>query len=137
MSNRPMNDPTPTNHDITQAKTPETPIIEQFNKLKEIVLVNNTATTFANSLHLLLILIKESMILAWLALCWGIVALSLTGEQLKWLTQHLKHWWQHLNEVGQQKSATDMAQAFTAKSQHVFQKLVVEARKQVGLQDHP
>jgi hypothetical protein len=141
MSNTLINESTVVDRDATNANLADTPIVEQFKKLQQMFLMNDTATTFGKSLGLLFVLVKESMILAWLALCWGIVGLSLAGNTAKQMIQGLKDWWNKLHELGQHQSTTDIAtetaQSFFSKSQHVAQNLVVEAKKQVGLQDQP
>jgi hypothetical protein len=141
MSNTLINESTVVDRDATDANLAGTPIVEQFKKLQQMFVMNDTATTFGKSLGLLFVLIKESMILAWLALCWGIVGLSLAGNTAKQMIQGLKDWWNKLHELGQHQSTTDIAtetaQSFFSKSQHVVQNLVVEAKKQVGLQDQP
>jgi hypothetical protein len=141
MSNTLINESTVVDRDATNANLADTPIVEQFKKLQQMFVMNDTATTFGKSLGLLFVLIKESMILAWLALCWGIVGLSLAGNTAKQMIQGLKDWWNKLHELGQHQSTTDIAtetaQSFFSKSQHVAQNLVVEAKKQVGLQDQP
>ncbi len=139
MSNTIINAATVVNQDTTNSKVTNTPIVQQFKKLQQMFLVHDTATTFGKSLGLLFVLIRESMILAWLALCWGIVGLSLAGNTGKQMFQGLKNWWNRLHELGQHQSTTDLAtetaQSFFSKSQNVLQNLVVEAKKQVGLQD--
>jgi len=141
MSNTLINESTVVDRNKTDANASATPIVEQFKKLQQMFVMNDTATTFGKSLGLLFVLIKESMILAWLALCWGIVGLSLAGNTAKQMIQGLKDWWNKLHELGQHQSTTDIAtetaQSFFSKSQHVVQNLVVEAKKQVGLQDQP
>lgn len=102
-------------------------------------LINEPATTFGKSLGLLFALIKESMILVWLVLCWGIVGLSLAGGNIKPTYQGLTDWWNRLHELRQHQStkdiATEAAQSFVSKSQNIIQNIVVEAKKQVGWQD--
>lgn len=137
MSNTIINEATAVNQDATNSEVTDTPIVQQFKKLQQMFLVHDTATTFSKSLGLLFVLIRESMILAWLALCWGIVGLSLVGNTAKQMIQGFKDWWNKLHELGQHQStteiATETAQSFFSKSQHVVQNLVVEAKKQVGL----
>lgn len=139
MSDTLINKSTAVSSESTDSKTSDTPIVQQFKKLQQMFLINDPATTFGKSLGLLFTLIKESIILGWLALCWGIVGLSLAGTTIKPTCQGLKDWWNRLHELRQHQStrdiATEAAQSFVSKSQHIIQNLVVEAKKQVGWQD--
>jgi hypothetical protein len=139
MSNTLINESTVANRNTTDSKATDTPIVQQFKKLQQMFVMNDTATTFGKSLGLLFVLLKESMILAWLALCWGIVGLSLAGNTAKQMFWGLQDWRNKLHELGEHQSTTDIAtetaQSFFSKGQHVVQNLVVEAKKQVGLQD--
>jgi hypothetical protein len=140
MSNTLINESTVIDRDTTDANAADTPIVEQFKKLQQMFVMNDTATTFGKSLGLLFVLIRESMVLAWLVLCWGVVGLSLAGNTVKQIFQGFKGWWNRLHELGQHQSTTDIAtetaQSFFSKSQHIAQNLVAEAKKQVGLQDY-
>jgi hypothetical protein len=133
MSSTIANEPEVLNHDNTDSNIVNTPIAEQFDKLKQIFLVNDTAKTFEQSLRLLFILIRESMILIWLALCWGVVALNWANVHLKQIGQGAKSWWNAFQEVDQHKSKMDIA---TEIVQNTMQNLVAKAKKQVGLQDN-
>lgn len=134
-----INKSTALSSEPTDSKTLDKPIVQQFKKLQQMVLINDPATTFGKSLGLLFALIKESMILGWLALCWGIVGLSLAGNTIKPTYQGLKDWWDRLHELRQHQSARDIAteatQSFVSKNQRIIQNLVVEAKKQVGWQE--
>lgn len=125
MSDTLINKSTAVISEPTDSKTIDTPIVRQFKKLQQMFLLNDPATTFGKSLGLLFALIKESMILGWLALCWGIVGLSLAGATVKPTCQRLKDWWNRLHELRQHQStrdiATEAAQSFVSKSQHTNQ----------------
>lgn len=114
-------------------KLDNTSIVTKFNQLKQIFLNNDTAETFSKSFHLLFVLIKESMILLWLLLCWSIVALSWVSDRAKEIYQGVLDWWNTLHAAEQYSSKADIA-AETV--QNGIQKLVAKAKKQVGLSEH-
>jgi hypothetical protein len=123
----------------TESNVYKTPITEQFNKLQQLLTVNDTAKTFGTSLQLLFSLIKESMILIWLALCWGIVALSWLGNNTQQLGGKLKGYWNLAKEFSQHPKKQDIAnktiQFSFDKSKSALQQVVSEAKKQVGFQE--
>jgi hypothetical protein len=121
------------NHENNNSNIANTPITEQFNKLKQLFLVNDTARTFEKSLRLLFVLIRESMILIWLSICWGVVALNWVGAHSTQIGQGVKDWWNAFHAGDPHKSKMDIA---TETVQNAMQKLVVNAKKQVGLQDN-
>lgn len=91
MSDTLINKSTALSFEPTDSKALDTPIVQQLKKLQQMFLINDPATTFGKSLGLLFALIK-SMILGWLALCWGIVGLSLAGATIEPTYQRLKDW---------------------------------------------
>jgi hypothetical protein len=113
-------------------KLENTSIVTKFNQLKQIFLNNDTAETFSKSFHLLFVLIKESMILIWLLLCWSIVALSWVSDRTKQIYQGVLGWWNTLHAAEQYSSKVDIA---TETVQNGIQKLVAKAKKQVGLSE--
>jgi hypothetical protein len=113
-------------------KLDNAPIVTKFNQLKQIFLNNDTAETFSKSFHLLFVLIKESMILIWLLLCWSIVALSWISDRAKQIYQGVLGWWNTLHAAEQYSSKVDIA---TETVQNGIQKLVAKAKKQVGLSE--
>ncbi len=104
-------------------------ISEQFTKLKDLFLLQDTGKTFIKSLRLLFIVIKESMILMWLALCWCVVGISLMGSKTTQASEKIVSWWHSLsnqNKSTKEVAATTLRQA--------AQSIISKARKQVGLQ---
>jgi hypothetical protein len=114
-------------------KLENTSIVTKFNQLKQIFLNNDTAETFSKSFHLLFVLIKETTILIWLALCWSIVALSWISDRAKQIYQGVLGWWNTLHAAEQYSSKVDIA---TETVHNGIQSLVAKARKQVGLSKH-
>lgn len=114
-------------------KLDNTPIVTKFNQLKQIFLNNDTVETFSKSFHLLFVLIKETTILIWLALCWSIVALSWISDRTKEIYQGVLDWWNTLHAAEQYSSKVDLA---TETVNNGIQSLVAKARKQVGLSEH-
>jgi hypothetical protein len=133
MSTTHTNDPKVSKHDTTDSIMTNDSIAQQFDKLKQLFLVNDTAKTFEKSLHLLFILAKESMILIWLALCWVVVALSWVSVHSTQIVHSVKGWWSAFHDVNPHKSKIDIA-AETV--QNTMQSLVSKAKKQVGLRDN-
>jgi biopolymer transport protein ExbB/TolQ len=123
----------------TEVDSVNTPIVEQFNKLKQVFLVNDTATTFSKTVQLLFALGKEAMVLIWLVICWGIVALSLVSEKVKQLSQRLTIRWNEFQDLRQHQSMADIApktaQSIFSTGEQTVQNLVAEAKKQVGFQN--
>jgi hypothetical protein len=109
-----------------------TPIAEQVKKMKDLLVVNDTANTFSKSARLLFVLAKESAILLWLTLCWGVVALSWVADGAKQLQPKLQEWWRSLKSFGQRESKVELA---TGTLQTAVQNLVVKAKKQVGVSE--
>lgn len=115
-----------------QESVPETNsvnISNQFNKLKEFFLLKDTAKTFFKSLQLLFIVLKESMILIWLSLCWCVVALSLLGDRVIQAAKSINAWWSSLSN--QNISKKEVA---VSTFQDAIHSLISKAKKQVGLQ---
>ncbi len=121
-----------TNASKNQKIVPETDsinIANQFQKLKELFLLKDTAKTFTKSLQLLFIVFKESMILIWLSLCWCIVALSLLGDGVIQTTKRINNWWSSLSSPDTSKKEVAIT---TFKG--AIHSLISKAKKQVGLQ---
>jgi hypothetical protein len=133
MSTTRANDPKTSNHDVTNSILVSDSITQQFDKLKQLFFVNDTAKTFEKSLHLFFVLTKESMILIWLALCWVIVAVSWVSAHSTQIVHGVKGWWSAFHEVDPHKSKMDIA---IETIQNTMQSLVLQAKKQVGLQDN-
>jgi hypothetical protein len=121
------------NHENNSSTITSTSISEQFNKLKQLVVVNDTARTFKKSLRLLFVLIRESMILIWLAVCWGIVAVHWVGTYSTQMGQGVKNWWKAFHEIDSHQSKMDIAAEV---AQNAMQNLVSKAKKQIGIQDN-
>ncbi len=110
----------------------KTPLAEQVIKMKELLVVNDTANTFSKSFRLLFLLLKEAAVLVWLALCWGVVALSWIGDGAKQIGPKLQIVWTSLKALGQRESKVELA---TGTMQNAIQTLVVKAKKQVGVSE--
>jgi uncharacterized membrane protein len=138
MSNTLIDETKAVSNDTADFNSTNTPIVEQFNKLKQMFLVNDTVPTLSKSLLLLSVLLKEVAVLFWLALCWGIVALSLGVETVTQIAQRFNGWRNRLYEVGQHQSFKDIApitaQSIFSNGKQTIQALVAQARKQVGFQ---
>lgn len=137
MSNSIMHESEVINQSANNAS--KTPIFEQFNKLKQLWMVNDTVKIFGTSLQLLFSLIRESTILIWLAICWGIVVLSYFSDPAQQIGARLKSGWNVFKELrkypSRQEFATQLIQSTFYKSKCSLQNLVVEVKKQVGLKD--
>jgi hypothetical protein len=121
------------NHTHTDSNAKNTTIAEQFDKLKQLFLVDDTVKTFEKSVRLLFTLIRESITLIWLVFCWGIVALNWVGVHARQVAQGLKSWLKAFHAVDEHKSKKDIAAEI---AQNAMQNLVVKAKKQIGLQDN-
>jgi hypothetical protein len=117
----------------TDSNVTNATISEQFEKLKQLFLIDDTVKTFEKSLRLLFILIRESITLIWLVFCWGIVALNWVGVHARQVSQGFKSWLKAFHAVDEHKSKKDIAAEI---ARNAMQNLVVKAKKQIGLQDN-
>lgn len=121
------------NHENNSSNITNTPVGEQFNKLKQLIVFNDTGRTIEKSLRLLFALSRELMILIWLVVCWGIVAVHWVGTHSTQMGQGIKDWWKAFHEVELHQSKMDIV---TEAAQNVMQNLVAKAKKQISLQDN-
>jgi hypothetical protein len=133
MSIKPAKESENLNHVTSNSDMANHSVAQQFDKLKQLFLVDDTLKTFEKSLHLLFVLIKESIILTWVALCWGIVALNSLGVHSVQLGQEVKAWRNSLQEEAQNKSKIEI---LTEIARDLARNLVVKARKQIRLHEH-
>lgn len=144
MSNSVMNNQASVNS--SNSVTPESnalknPLPEQVNKLRQILFTKDTATTFGQSFRLLGVLIKEMAVLAWLALCWGIVAIGWLVNKTGQTGQFLQASWTTLQTSNQHHTpseiATETGKTVLNKGKTAIAQIMTEAKKQVGLVDEP
>lgn len=124
-----------TNHQVTGSN----PAAAQLNKLQQILFTRDTAVTFSQSLRLLLTLVKESLVLLWLGLCYGFVAFGWLGNKVVQMAQATKSRLTTLQETSREQSVTEIA-AETGKtvltsSKATIDYMMTQAKKQVGLLD--
>jgi hypothetical protein len=133
-----MDDRPPTNP-IPDPGTANNPLREQADKLKGILFTKDTAATLGQSVRLLFVVLKEALVLAWLAVCWGIVAIGWLGNKTTETGQQFKQQWTTFQETHQNQTASDIV-AETSKSvlnssKTVMGQIMTGAKKQVGLLD--
>ncbi len=115
------------------------PLKEQADKLKGSLFTKDTAATLGQSVRLIFVMLKEALVLAWLALCWGIVAISWLGNKTTQTGQQFRQQLTTFQETHQDQTASDIA-AETSKSvlntsKTVIEQILTGAKKQVGLLD--
>ena len=119
--------------------TTTNPMKEQIKTIKQIFLVDETAHTFSKSFQLLFRLVKESLILIWLSLCWGIVAITWMLDRGKATRYQVEQLYEKICTFSQNRTKkeviVDATQTLSNKSQNTLKTMVIKAKKQVGLQD--
>jgi hypothetical protein len=138
MTNSIMDDRSTANP-TTNSDLANNPLREQADKLKELLFTKDTAATLGQSVRLILVLLKEALVLAWLTLCWGIVAIGWLGNKTTETGQQFKQQLSTFQEAHQNQTVSDIA-AETSKSvlnssKSVMEQIVTGAKKQVGLLD--
>ncbi|UBF30542.1 hypothetical protein K9N68_35790 (plasmid) [Kovacikia minuta CCNUW1] len=123
----------------TNPATINNPLAEQADKLKGILFTKDTATTLGQSVRLIFVVLKEALVLAWLALCWGIVAIGWLGNKSTQTGQQLRQQLTTFQETHQDQTASDIAtetsKSVLNSSKTVVEQILTEAKKQVGLLD--
>jgi hypothetical protein len=123
------------NHPVEDAN----PAIAQLHKLRQIALTRDTVSTFSQSIRLLFTLLKETGILLWLAVCYGLIAIGWVGNKAVESGQRAKSWLNSLRESSQNQSATEIAaetgKSVLAGSKTTIDYVMTQAKKQVGLID--
>lgn len=139
MSNPSLNDRPFADSTSPNSNAFNNPVAEQFQKLKQMVFTKDTARSLGQSLRLIFVVIRESLVLAWLALCWAIVAMSWLTTKTKQTSQTLKDNWTTFQESHQNQSASEIAtetgKSVLNSSKSAIDRIVVEAKKQVGLNE--
>lgn len=142
MSNSVMNNQASVNSSnsaTAKSSSLNNPLPEQVNKLRQLLFTKDTATTFGQSFRLLGVLIKEIVVLAWLALCWGIVAIGWLVNKTGQTGQLLQESWTKLQESNQNHTpseiATETGKTVLNKGKTAIAQIMTEAKKQVGLVD--
>lgn len=138
MSNATINKPASTKIAMNQSEE-SNPTIAQLNKLRQIIFTRDTALTFSQSIRLLFTLLKESLVLLWLALCYTLVALGWLGNKAIQSGQVTQKWVSTLRETSREQSPGEVA-AETGRtvldgSKVAIDYVMTQARKQVGLTD--
>jgi hypothetical protein len=140
-----LNSPVPPNASAGSDSSPiafPSSVSQQASKLRQLLFTKDTATTFAQSLRLLGRVITELAVLAWLTLCWGIVAIAWIGRNAGPWSQSLKSRWSDLQAKSEEPTAGAMAsqasKTLLDKSKILWATIVTTAEKQVGSsQDQP
>ncbi len=115
------------------------PMTEQLHKMKQLLMNHDTAKTFQQSCRLLLSLLKETVVLLWLAICWVIVGTTWVVDRGRSLTITFQHLRDQLNKAKQERTpkeiVTEASQTLVQNSKTAMRSLVSEAKKQVGISD--
>jgi hypothetical protein len=115
------------------------PTLAQLNKLQQLVFTRDTAITFTQSLRLLFVLVKESLVLLWLGLCYGLVAAGWLMSKVFHLGGNTKIWVNSIQEASREQSvseiATEVGKTVLTSSKVTFDQVMTQAKKQVGLLD--
>ncbi|MBL1176288.1 hypothetical protein [Pantanalinema sp. GBBB05] len=142
MSNSVINNPATVNSSTPSSPRVDNgnrPLTEQVDKLRGILLRKDTAETLGQGLGLLFSVVKETMVLLWLAFCWCIVAIAWLGNKTTQAGQQAKQQWTTFQESTQDRTPSDIA-AETSKtvlnsSKTVMEQILTTAKKQVGILD--
>lgn len=130
------------NHNVQTSETVDSdtlnsPISEQLAKLKGLLFAKDTATTLGQGLNLIFVVVRESLVLAWLAFCWAIVAVSWIGQKSIQGGQSARNLYTSLQESHQNQTASDIAseagKSLLDQSKITFNRVVTTAKQQVGL----
>jgi hypothetical protein len=115
------------------------PLNEQVDKLKSLLFTKDTVTTLGQSINLVITLVKETLILGWLALCWTIVAIGWLGKTGLQTGEYLKQKLINLQESYQDRSPSDIAtetrKTVMSSGKTIAEQILTGAKKQVGLLD--
>ncbi|MGP1384651.1 MAG: hypothetical protein ACTS2F_13895 [Thainema sp.] len=113
------------------------PISEQVEKLKKLLFDKDTAKTLGQGLSLIFIVIREALVLAWLAFCWAIVAVNWLGHKTVEGGQSARNLYVSLQEENQNRTASDIAsgagKSLVDQSKNTFNRVVETAKQQVGI----
>lgn len=116
------------------------PTVAQLNKLQQLIFTRDTAITFTQSIRLLFMLLKESLILLWLGLCYGFVATGWLISRTIHLGGNTKTWVNSLQEASREQSvpevATEIGKTVLTNSKATLDRAMNQAKKQVGLLDN-
>jgi hypothetical protein len=139
MSNPTLNPRTSTKASTTDSSAISSPLNTQIRKLKQLLFTKDTATNLGESLRILFALLKETLMLIWLALCWGIVAIAWLATKTTQAGQTANNWWVTLQEARQHQTASDIAigigKSVLNTSKALVKQILTKAKKQVGLSD--
>ncbi len=137
MTSSPTNNHNFENPNIADSSTMNSPVSGQVEKLKNLLFAKDTAKTLGQSLSLIVVVVRESLVLAWLAFCWAIVAISWLGQKTVKGGQSIRSLYVSLQESNQNRTASDIAseagKSLIDQSKNTVDRIVETAKQQVGI----
>lgn len=125
------------NSTTSDANTMTSPISEQVEKLKSLLFDKDTARTLGQGLSLIFVVVREALVLAWLAFCWATVAVNWLGHKTVQGGQSARNLYVSLQEENQNRTASDIAsdagKSLVDQSKNTFNRVVETAKQQVGI----
>jgi hypothetical protein len=113
-------------------------VLTQVYKIKQIAFHQDTTTTFGALARLLFNLVRESVVLAWLAICFAVVAVEWLGRRSRAMIQWGKTQFVQVQDSSQQRSSADVAsdigKSLVMTSQGAIAHLLVQAKMQLGIE---
>jgi hypothetical protein len=118
---------------------PSSPIFSQAEELRKVVLQRDTIVSFQQSTGLLFTVIRETALLLWLVLCFGVVAFTWLSEKAIALGKSVKTGFDDFQENSREQAPAEIlsntGKSVLLTSQSAANYLITYARKQVGIYD--
>lgn len=112
-------------------------ITVQLGKLRRMIFTRGTAATLGESFQLLIAVLKEVLVLVWLAVCFVLVAFEWVGHRAITAGRSTRIWFSTLEDGNPQQTvseiAADTGKSLVARSQKTIAQVMVQAKKQLGL----